>query len=495
MRHHWIIGVAALAWVACSSDPQPDPPQIEPKATQVGTPIGLPETRVIGAAGGSLSSADGKLTLEIPAGALTQDETVGIQEITNEAHGKVGKAFRLTPEGVQFASPVTLRYHYSDEEVKGTVPALLSVAYQDQAGFWHVYKEAALDPVGKTVSVETRHFSDWSPVTGAQLLPHTASVHVSKTVDLRVVQCEVVNEEDDGSEAVITSILALCESSPLTSLNAKNWSVNGVSGGDNSVGTLQSNAQASAGLAVYSAPAQPPSANPVSVSVEYTEHFETTQHLLASNIVVVDPAAKCGGLKTTSTWNATFGLSFDYNGVNGDGETLTLSHFAEVTARLTKTLESESSVNYVGPVTGMVSVDDRHVNPGTTEKITTLKGQGEPVTVNQASRAYLNIDLTNCTYNVGMQVSVNAEYAETGSQPRTDVFPVGSVRSTWRPIGTTGNLTDGGDFVTHSDLWGATNTGDAYFQRGLGTYLFFDGYAAEGAAGSARVSWSYEPAP
>jgi hypothetical protein len=459
----------------------------------VGVPISLPQTRVIGAAGGSVSSVDGKLTLEIPAGALTQDETVGIQEISNEAHGKVGKAFRLTPEGVQFAKPVKLHYRYSDEEVRGTVPELLSVAYQDREGFWHVYKEPTLEKATQTISVETRHFSDWSPVTGAQLLPNSATVEVSKTLELRVVQCEVVNEEDDESEAVITSILALCESSPLTSLNAKNWAVNGVNGGSGAVGTIQANAEANTGLAVYAAPAQPPSANPVSVSVQYTEHFETTQYLLTSNVVVIDPKAQCNGFRSANVWNATFGLSFEYAGVNDDGEQLTLKHFAEVTSRLVKTHENESSVNFVGPLTGNVEIDDRRVDPGTVEKIITVKGTGGPAGTTDVSRAYLNIDLTNCTYNVGLQVSVTAQYSETGNPPRTDIFPVASVRTTWRPIGPTANLTDGGDFTAHSDFWGATHTDDAYFPRGLGsTYLFFDNYAAEGAAGSARVSWSYE---
>ena len=496
MRNHWMIGVAALVWVACGSDSQPNPPQeIEPKATSVGVPMSLPQTLVIGPAGGSLSSADGKLTVEIPAGALSKDETVGIQEISNEAHGKVGKAFRLTPEGVTFAQPVKLHYRYSDEEVKGTVPELLSVAYQDQEGFWHVYKEPTLNRGTQTISVETRHFSDWSPVTGAQLLPHTTSVLVDKTVDLRVVRCEVVNEEDDGSEAVVTSILALCESSPLTSLNAKGWAVNGVAGGSSSVGTIVANAEATTGLAVYKAPGQAPAANPVSVSVQYTEHFETTQYLLTSNIVVIDPEARCNGLRGATAWNATFGMSYDYSGVNDDGEQLTLSHFAEITSRLEKVSESEHSMSFVGPITGVVEVDDRQVDRGTVEKITTVKGQGAPAGTSDVSRAYLNIDLVNCTYNVGMQVSVNAEYAETDNPPHMDIFAVGSVRTTWRAIGTSANLTDEGDLTAHSEFWGATNTGDAYFPKGLGnTYLFYDNYAAEGAADSARVSWSYEQA-
>src|SRR5438045_1326293 len=58
--------------------------------TAIGTPIGSPVTKIIGAAGGTIISADGRAELNIPAGALSSDLAISIQPITNECPNGVG---------------------------------------------------------------------------------------------------------------------------------------------------------------------------------------------------------------------------------------------------------------------------------------------------------------------------------------------------------------------------------------------------------------------
>ncbi|WP_276955118.1 hypothetical protein [Allomeiothermus silvanus] len=185
MRHTLILTLLSttLFLAACGGNggqPQPDPDP-NPQPTPVGTPVGSPVSKVIGVAGGSLASVDGKITLEIPAGALTKDETVSIQEITNNAPGKFGKAFRLSPEGTTFAKPARITFTFTEEQLKGAPFEAMQVGYQKD-GYWKAIKVVARDPAARTVTVETTHFSDWSPVPGAQLDPSMAHVKESGTV-------------------------------------------------------------------------------------------------------------------------------------------------------------------------------------------------------------------------------------------------------------------------------------------------------------------------
>jgi len=77
--------------------------------------------------GGSITSSDGMLTLEIPAGALAEDTRITIQEVDagdmpdGFADLGEGMGYELTPEGLTFAEPVTvsLTHDPASLEVEG----------------------------------------------------------------------------------------------------------------------------------------------------------------------------------------------------------------------------------------------------------------------------------------------------------------------------------------------------------------------------------------
>jgi hypothetical protein len=293
-----LIPLFALAGllVACGGAGQPKP-QPEPQPTPVGTAVGSPVTAVIGAAGGSLALPDGSVKIEIPAGALAKDETVGIQEITNTAPGRAGKAFRLTPEGTKFAKPVRLTLAYTDKETVGSAPQLLSIAYQDAKGVWQMYRKPTLDTAAKTVTVETTHFSDWSKVEGAQLLPHEAKVKVGQTVQLKIVSClESPQDPDDLIVPLPGGDKYECGSNA-TAFTAKNWAVSGTPGGNAGVGTVAASGAKGDGTTVYTAPAKKPGRNPVAVSVEMSDLADGPVMLVA-NITVLDDAGQWQGTIT-----------------------------------------------------------------------------------------------------------------------------------------------------------------------------------------------------
>lgn len=248
-----------------------------PAATPVGTPTSEPVTRAIGIAGGTFVSADGRIRIEVPAGAAA-DTTFSVQAITAHAPGGIGAAYRLGPGGSTFAVPLRLVFSFDEDDLAGTAPELLRIATQDEHGRWRVHQDVDLDVASSTVSVYATHFSDWSLVTGAMLSPSSATVRTGRSVELQVVVCEYV---DTGE--LLAPLAAECRPTALLESVVDDWSVNGVVGGDEGAGTV-----AAAGAhATYTAPADVPSANPVAVSAGYLSLLGDARVLLVSNVTVV----------------------------------------------------------------------------------------------------------------------------------------------------------------------------------------------------------------
>ena len=137
--------VPALFLAACSSEDgspkegeNPDPPdEGTPAATDIGTEVDEPSSASIGPEGGLLTSADGRLTVTIPEGALEEDTTLEIQALTNEAHGGIGSAYRLSPDGLTFAVPATLAFSYEDAELTARTRPRSASRFRTRIGTGH----------------------------------------------------------------------------------------------------------------------------------------------------------------------------------------------------------------------------------------------------------------------------------------------------------------------------------------------------------------------
>jgi hypothetical protein len=209
-RHRLVLLFVAVLLSSCGGDDtnpmddgNDDPTDAVPTAP--GTPNGSPTTTTIGPAGGSLMSADGALQLIVPAGALTTDTALTIQPITNSAWGGVGPAYRLTPDGTTFATPVSLVFEVTDELVVGSAAAFLDGVVQDDSGYWYVLKQRTLDVAGGTLTCRTSHFSDYSLIEGVQIRPASATIDVDEQVLLRIEYCfrEMLDDGDDEIAALV----------------------------------------------------------------------------------------------------------------------------------------------------------------------------------------------------------------------------------------------------------------------------------------------------
>jgi hypothetical protein len=133
--------------------PQPKPP---------GLPLELPTKVTVTAAGATVSTRDGALTIAIPAGAVTAPTDVTITRITNTAVGAIASAFRLGPEGTTFGAAVTLTFRGPVSYPTSGGIGDVGVSYQDANGNWVSVGPASRDRNANTISVGTDHFSDWT---------------------------------------------------------------------------------------------------------------------------------------------------------------------------------------------------------------------------------------------------------------------------------------------------------------------------------------------
>jgi hypothetical protein len=158
--------------------------------TEVGTPEGDKVTKDIGPAGGTLASPDGRMTLTVPQGALTETIAFSMQPITNKADSGIGLAYRLEPNGKTFTTPLDITVRYDEKDLDGTVPEALFLAYQDQKGAWHAQKAAKLDQTARTLTISTSHFTDFGLGAQFQLKPQKRTLYVGESQYFVLVECK-----------------------------------------------------------------------------------------------------------------------------------------------------------------------------------------------------------------------------------------------------------------------------------------------------------------
>ncbi|MHC5044661.1 MAG: LVIVD repeat-containing protein [Planctomycetota bacterium] len=124
-----------------------------------GTAIQSQQATVIGAQGGTLTSPDGRATLDIPAGALASDVTFDVTDAQLVPSAQyLLAAFDFQPDGTQFLVPATLTFSYDPATLPpGLLPSQLSVATVVN-GVW-VPIQTTHDPVAMTISATITHFS------------------------------------------------------------------------------------------------------------------------------------------------------------------------------------------------------------------------------------------------------------------------------------------------------------------------------------------------
>ncbi|NLR58404.1 hypothetical protein HGH93_09860 [Chitinophaga polysaccharea] len=279
-----LVGGMLIALYSCKKNDNNQPATVPQHGTihEKGTPVGEAVHATIGPAGGTLTTTDGRMKLEVPAGAVTKETDFTIQPVTNTLPGSPGNAYRLLPEGQTFTKPVTLSFHYNDNDLEGTAVQVLFLAFQSNDGIWRCIPQTALDETAHTLTAKTTHFSDWAPFAEFWLnvANHELKPKGSTTVDISSPFLLAPLGKDDPLEIADTH----AEDNPK---NIKNWQIFQ----DGKLTVESSNKRAH-----YTAPDQIPGHNPVQVSVEiynfipagYVRPGATGKAVLMSNIYIVD---------------------------------------------------------------------------------------------------------------------------------------------------------------------------------------------------------------
>jgi len=254
--------------------------------TTIGKPNGEESSQEIDRDGGKIFSYDSKIELIFPEGALSKKRKIKIQPVTNQAANGRGNAYQFEPSGLEFQKPVTLVYHYSDNELSGTSAEFKGMAWQDEKGKWQSMPQVTLDTVAKTITTQINHFSSYASFDKIVLKPEQARVKVEKSIQMEIhfVFSDLEND------------IALPPNIP-----TPQWSVNGIDYGNTDVGRIT---PLITNHAKYTAPVSMPEDNPVAVAaqlngMEFTFNRRTFRNpSLVSHLLIYDKAYRV----TMSMW-------------------------------------------------------------------------------------------------------------------------------------------------------------------------------------------------
>lgn len=149
---------------------------MDPVPTAHGTPLGNAVSKVIGPAGGSIESGDGRMSIVVPAGAVSVNTPFSVQPVTNMLKLGSGLSYRLLPENVNFNKDVEVSFKYDEQDLEGTSEDFLYLACQNAEGYWLRARNRTIDKTNKILKVNTKHFSDWSVETSIKIVNKGKSV-------------------------------------------------------------------------------------------------------------------------------------------------------------------------------------------------------------------------------------------------------------------------------------------------------------------------------
>ena len=257
----------------------------KPAITAIGTPNGEKTEKKIGKDGGSITSADGKMRLIIPEGAVLKKTTFSIQPTTNLMPNGFGQSYQMEPAGIDFEKPLQVIFYYTDDDTKDHSPELLSIATQNDKGQWLAPTKVTTDTVTKTITAEAWHFSTFVSYYLAEINPLSARVKVNGNLRLQItgITHYTGGEVYDENHHEIP-LKVRVESAEI-------WKVNGIVKGNSTTGLISASHDYTA---IFQAPAQVPAQNPVAVTVQENFYGDTKYAgrwrvpVLVSNITIYD---------------------------------------------------------------------------------------------------------------------------------------------------------------------------------------------------------------
>ena len=154
----------------------------------------------VGAEGGTILSADGVLSLEIPSGALDADQEITLEPVAEPPFGDdpfyiPGTAYELKPHGLEFQAMAKLQIRYNADELPdGLLHERLRIRERDQSGNqWRETEQNQVHVEDRIAEGRIGHFSIYAvvgldqaeiPVASVAVEPATLTLEIDNTAQL-----------------------------------------------------------------------------------------------------------------------------------------------------------------------------------------------------------------------------------------------------------------------------------------------------------------------
>lgn len=162
----------------------------------------------IGPEGGSLTSADGVLTVTVPPEAVADTFTLTIGDAPDAPAGNIGAAYEVGPTGQQFDVPVEISYDFSRFDLGSATPDELQVATVDPNSadvVWTPLSGRSIDASAGVVVGVTDHFSPFGLIAGGACEPQVmAAERQPTTLYLMVDNSMAMSEPAIGTDTGTT---------------------------------------------------------------------------------------------------------------------------------------------------------------------------------------------------------------------------------------------------------------------------------------------------
>lgn len=117
----------------------------------------------IGPRGGTVTSPDGRLILDIPAGALEREVVVTIGGIDGP-EGAMGPTYEILPRGTAFHFPAALTYDLTGEEMGAFEDPAAAMLVTQKADGWDALADHDVDMQDGTVTASALFLSAYTVV-------------------------------------------------------------------------------------------------------------------------------------------------------------------------------------------------------------------------------------------------------------------------------------------------------------------------------------------
>jgi len=118
---------------------------------------GAEEGTVVGPRGGVVTSEDGRVTLDVPEGALADEVAIQIVEAEDAPGDAIGPAYVIEPFGLTFARPAELVYDVSDSAGEMDADAVQLVIERNDG--WSALADCDVDTSNLEVSASVVYSS------------------------------------------------------------------------------------------------------------------------------------------------------------------------------------------------------------------------------------------------------------------------------------------------------------------------------------------------